>query len=298
MKHIACTEKSWAICVPSRGRADFFRDCTGVVPYLPWKDKDQDIKNPGPYVFVRGSELENYRYFVNEDFLVAVPDHFNIAQKRQFMLEWASSCNLEYIFQIDDDVRLDYRRTDDRTKFLTCAWNAEKLWDLFETCLRICGEKFPMVHPRTRMFANEAKFRYEKNTSAIRCVCLHVPTVYAHGSYTGLYEKYGAIYMSDRYMQHTLMSKGFVTIALGQFCSGDNGTNVKGGCSLDRTVELQSASAIALAKEFPNVSLRSKNNGNWSEHRYDVTQRFKAYLPKGTKNYVPKEEMEKDWDDV
>jgi len=288
--NIASTEKSWMIGVASRGRSDFLN--------LPRKGTWRYFSPNHNHLrlFLRESEVEFYvSASIDPIRIISVPDDTMIADKRQRILKYANDKGFEYLFMADDDLLLDHRRQDDKTKFRANYEVPGKTEEMIETCLRICGPKYPIVHPRIRFHADTAKYRYEKNSPAIRFTCLHVPTFFKEGiQANGLGERF----MFDRYLQNSILSRGYVTIALGQFCVGDYGTGKKGGCEEIRDPATHSASAKAMVRLFPNVRLKAKNNGSWAETRYDCIQYLKRYISKGELNYVPKEEMEKDWDDV
>lgn len=287
MKHSAYIKKKWMIGVASRGRSSFLTlPMKGVWRYF-FPDHNHLV------LFVRDCEVKDY---IKGPFLpniYSVSNNVMIADKRQIILEYAQLMGYEYLFMADDDLLLDHRRDDDYSKFKANYEVPEKNSELIETCLRICGPKYPIVHPRIRFHADTAKYRYEKNSPAIRFVCYHVPTLTKEGiKCNGL----GHPVMEDRYVQNMLLSKGYVTIALGQFCVGDYGTGRKGGCSETRTPANHNSSARALVRQFPNVKLKVKSNGLWDEPRYDCIQYLKKYLDPGELPYVPKEEMEEGWD--
>lgn len=245
-------------------------------------------------LFVRHCEYDSYiAHGASPEHTYGVSDNISIAEKRQWMLAFAQVHGMEYIFMADDDLLLDHRRDDVYSKFKANYENPVKNDELLEVCLRICGPKYPMVHPRIRFHADTAKYRYEKNCAAIRFTCLHVPTLAKHGiRYDGL----GGDVMEDRYVHHSLLSLGYRTIALGRFCAGDYGSNRAGGCSETRTAANHSKSAQLLHDQFPDtVKLKAKNNGNWDAPRLDCIQYLKKYLDKGEAKFVPKSEIEEGW---
>ena len=287
MKLIASTKKKWMIGVASRGRPNFLS--------LPFKGTWRYFNPEHEHLvlFVRQCEKADYMNGPSNPNIYIVSNETMIADKRQMILDYAQRSGYEYLFMADDDLLLDHRRDDDYSKFKANYEVPEKNNDLIETCLRICGPKYPIVNPRIRFHADTAKYRYEKNSPAIRFVCYHVPTLTKEGiRCNGLGERF----MFDRYIQNTMLSKGYRTIALGQFCVGDYGTGKKGGCEEIRNPKTHSDSAKAMVKLFPNVKLKVKTNGLWDEPRYDCIQYLKKYLDPGELPYVPKEEMEEGWD--
>lgn len=243
------------------------------------------------------SEAETINYFVREEEVhiyeseglkvVPVNNNFHIAQKRKLIFQVAYAKGFEYVFIADDDIKIDVRREDIKTRFRPM----EKI-DVpafINLHLKVCGEKYPLVHPILRMHADKKKYMYEKNVPAIRFVCYHIPTFIREGiQIDGL----STPFMSDRYAQLSILSKGYSSIALAKYCVDDSGTNAKGGCSIYRTPKLQSEAAKRLQQCFPNnVSLKVKQDGKWNEPRLDCTIQWKKFLKKDELPYIPKEEI-------
>ena len=280
-------EESFRIGVPSFRREYLLIENKGIWRY---------IRPDMPYVriYTGSDEVNSYIDAGADPYgITETPPGSSLAFKRQVMLEEANMDGIEYLFGAEDDIILDYRRSDIKTKFYPVHTKEGKFLELIETSIKICGPKYPMVHPRLRFHADSAKYRYEKNSPAIRFVCFHVPTLMKHGiTFNGL----GRRYMSDRYIQHSVNSLGLVSIAFGNFVVGDRGTGTKGGCKELRTAEEHSESAREMKRRFPdNIKLKFKNNGNWNEPRVDCIQYLKKYLDKGELQYVPKEIMEEGW---
>ncbi|NIU83378.1 MAG: hypothetical protein GWN64_07825, partial [Candidatus Thorarchaeota archaeon] len=236
--------------------------------------------------FVREQEARAYE---GEGLIVhPVDNKLTIAQKRRAIFQVAAAKGCEWLFIADDDIKLDVRRDDNNRLFRPMT--SEEGVHFLSDHMAICGKRYPLVHPVLRMHADKRKYMYEKNCPALRFVCYHVPTFVKEGvDIAGL----GTAFMSDRYAQLFMLSRGYNSIGLAQYCVDDTGTNAKGGCSEYRTPELQSEAAKRLAGAFPdNVSLRVKQGtGAWKDKRLDVTIQWKKFLQDDELPYVPKEEM-------
>ena len=285
MNLVEMRKLSWMIGIPSTGRGDLVSNNKGPLRFLPF-DKYKNRVN----IFIKESENDSYKTEYTK--VLCQPKESSDSIAKQQIIEYAVHEGMEYVFLVDDDIVLSHRRTDDLTKFKSNLDVPGKTEELIETCLRICGPEFPIVHPRFRFHANTAKYRYEFNCPGVCFVCLHIPTLIEnHFDYLG-----NGPLMGDRFLHHSLLEKGMRSVALGQFTVDDGGPLRKGGCSEYRTTKLQSECAIRLAKRFPDtIRLKVKHTKGWKETRYDCVQFFKKYLKKGDPVYMPKAEMEANW---
>jgi len=101
--------------------------------------------------------------------------------------------------------------------------------------------------------------------------------------------------MSDRWLYLQFILRGWKSVMINQYVVDDQGTNVKGGCSLWRNVEHQNSAAIFFYnrfKEYDWIKLRTKTSGEWKEKRLDVTIRWSRFLATDEKPYYTVKEME------
>lgn len=190
----------------------------------------------------------------------------NIAECKQKVIEDVYYFyGLNRIILMDDDCLLAKRTSLIEARKLKDEETSDFLYNLFLWC----SDKFPLVSPIMRYNFQNVKYPLIFNKPAIRCVALNLPTLFKHQiKYTDMLP---AEYMSDRYVQLSLLKANYYTLHLGKYTVDDSGTNTKGGCSEQRTAEKQSISAFALRNNFPDwVKLKVKNNGNWSTKRYDT----------------------------
>lgn len=281
-------EKNFMIAVPSRDRSFLAENRRGIWKHIdPW--------NPYPYntyLTIREEELPAYREAYNGNIIVTDNDT-NITKTRQVILEKAKHDKVEFLFMFDDDINLNYRDENLPSKY-TSRQDGFEMFNHFDKCLLesllLCSEEFPLVGLPNRQGANNRKFMFEKNTMMIRYVCYHIPTwtkenIRCDGLNGGV--------MEDYYVQLTLLSRGYRTLANCRYAVDDPGTGYRGGCNATRTVAVQNESAIQLSKLFPeSVTLKIKEDGqqHWKEDRYDVNVRWKTYLAPGELPYVPADE--------
>lgn len=276
-------DEKYFIAVASRSRSFMIAKHTGVWKYFTGQKYPLEL-------FVRRQEEKAYaelaKYPIN-----LVPDELNLAQKRQRILEYCHERSIPVLLMLDDDVSFYYRDEELSSKYTS---HFEKFIardalnkTLFEA-VKLCSEEFPMVGLPMKQGSQGRRYAFEKNVPIIRFMAFHVPTLIKSGiRFDGL----GVPNMSDRYMQLSLLEKGFRTLTNCRWAIGDMGTGYHGGCQDTRTVELQSLAARSLQKRFPkSVSLKIKSDGRWSEERLDCNIMWKSYLSKDERKYVPQEE--------
>jgi hypothetical protein len=279
----ALREENYTIGIPSRERSFLINKRAGVYKYLYNRDYTYNY-------FIREEEREAYisalQSFKN---IIAVPDDFNIAEKRNDILEYAIKKYIKYLFIIDDDIRISFRDETLTSKY-SCRFEEFQARDIFSKLLyesiKFCDESYPIVGIPLRQGSFKLKYMFSINTPIIRFVCYHVPTLVKENlKITGL----DTIFMSDRYIQLALLSKGYKSISNGCYSVDDPGTGYKGGCSIVRTVEKQTEAAIKLKKLYPDhIKLKEKSNSAiWKESRIDCKINWKGFLQEVERTYIP-----------
>lgn len=283
-------DKNYLICIPTRGRSDLIRKGGGVYRY---------ISNPQDYnlrFFVRRCEELNYSgQEITKGRLHFVDDDFTIADKREAMLRHCIDNSIEYLFIIDDDVVFYHRNEDLRSKYECRLESVVKNYTFDKILLEstnICSEKYPAVGLPLKMGSNGRKYTLEKNSPIIRFVCYHVPTLARLGlKMNGMKTPF----MSDRYAQLFLLSRGFRSITNCRYAIDETSRASVGGCHLTRTTELQSKSALELKSIFPEtVSLKFKSNGPVAYRRIDCSMKLKTLLEEGEEPFIDKELYKED----
>lgn len=280
------SEKNYMITIPSRERSFMIEKQTGV-----WKHIGPLTREYYPYdvgVFVREEEFNNYSLHVNSNIVVyAVDNNFSIANKRQLMLRTAIEFKKEFLFIIDDDVTFFFR-DNTLSSLYTSRHEDFKEFFCFDRILyeaiMLCSKEYPIIGLPLKLGSQTLKYRYPYNIPVIRFVCYHIPTLIEEQIKVDTMD---VPFMSDRYVQLKLLSKGYKSISNGWFAVDDYGTGYKGGCSVTRTVDNQSFSARILQQHFPyHVELKVKEDGYWDEKRLDCKIDWKKFLPEESEKYL------------
>lgn len=258
-------EYSYLIGIPSRSRTHLIEKHMGIHKLI-------DTERHNAKLFVRHVEASSYRAITKIP-VVPVPDSYKICDKRQAMFDYCMDEGIEYLFIIDDDVVL-YHRDESLPSKYKCELEAILANDSFTKLLKesmtLCGKEFPAVGIPLKQGSQGKNTSFEVNSPIIRFVCYHVPTLQeADIQIDGL----KTMFMSDRYVQLSLMEKGYKTLSNCRYAIDDRGTGKPGGCQDTRTVELQSEAARKLQATFPEcVELKVKEGeGTWKEQRLDCT---------------------------
>lgn len=281
--------KNYLIAVPSRGRSFMIPKRTGIWKHL-YPDRTTIESGYNTALIVRHKEAFSYREYYNGT-VMPMENNVNIADKRKRALSFAAKSQIEWLFIVDDDVSFYYRNENFGSKYSALHEEIVKR-DIFNKILyesiMLCNEKFPLIGIPLKQGSFKLKYTFRKNAPIIRFVCYHVPTLKKESiDVTGL----GTPFMSDRFVQLSLLSKGYRSLSNCRFCVGDSGTGYRGGCSETRTVLNQSQSAIRLHKTFTDyVSLKYKTNGLWNEARYDCKIDWGKFFNEGEQPFLPKEE--------
>jgi len=289
-------KNNYIICIPSRGRSHFINKRQGVWKYL--FNPPFDKYNYPLHLFVTKDEEEVYKNSIdNIDstyskfiLIYTVDKNMSIADKRQYMYSVAVDLDKEFLFIIDDDIVL-YMRDETVSSNYRSKFDVVKHKDIWNRVLLesicLCNPKYPITGLPLKQSSNSAKYTFEKNKQLLHMQCYHVPTIIKESIN---HNDLGTMFMSDRYIQMEMMSRGYNTLANYRFCIDDTGTNTKGGCSITRNPKEQSDSAIELHKRFPGiVKLKTKYDGHWREPRLDCNIFLKKFLKKDEEHFLPKE---------
>lgn len=285
------SKENYMIGIPSRKRAFMIKTRRGF-----WRHfKPGSTKKYPITMVVREEEKEEYSKTILEEGLyveiASIKDDATIAEKRDFLIQEAIRKQKEYLFIADDDISIYYREESLSSKYsckLEEVFKRETFDNALYECIKLCNETYPLVGFPLKQGSFALKYMFPKNIQILHFVCYHVPTLKKEGiRATGL----NTTFMSDRYVELSLLEKGYMSLGNCRFCIGDINTGYKGGCSETRTVELQEKAAHKLCERFPeHVSLKRKENGFWDEPRYDCTILWKKFLKEGESKFIPSDE--------
>jgi len=144
--------------------------------------------------------------------------------------------------------------------------------NMIRTVVDACSEEHPLIGITARQFSNNKNTYADENTRIIQFYCYHMPTIQKEGL---RYSQAGFPYMTDYWFTLKMLTLGYKNLCFNKWTRDDN-MQMKGGCSVDRTVGLVNKSAISLCKQFPNFCKpKFKTGGTWNERRIGVTVQWK-----------------------
>jgi len=283
--------KNYLIGVATRNRSYLITNRKGLWRYFDPKESFYPIK-----LFIREIELKSYEKSFPKENIELVPNNFLLPDKRQFMVDYCVSRNIEYLFMLDDDITLFYRDKNLASKY--CS-NYEKFMEkdslnklLLESIL-LCNEQYPIGGVALKFGSFTKSFMFEKNSFVMQYICIYIPTLQKENlDFRGLKTQF----MSDRYINIALLSKGYNTLINCRYAVDDGGIGRKGGCQdfeKERIEFLHNEAAKKLQQAFPNyVSLVKKNTAinYWKKPRLDNTVHWKRFLRYKELKYIPKKE--------
>lgn len=280
---------NYMIGIPSRGRSFMIEKRTGVWKYF--KEYSYPIS-----IFIREEEVLDYGKVltgrVPKFDLVSCSNGINIAEKRQEILNKAIKENKTHLFIIDDDINFYYREESLSSKYsnkMEEINSRDTVNKCLLECIALCNEEYPIVGLPLKQGSQAKKYTFELNSQIIHFACYHIPTLIKESIKV---TELGTPFMSDRYVQLSLLNKGYRSITNCRYAIGDYGTGYRGGCSITRNVLLQEDAARKLLVAFPGyVELRHKENGVWNNPRLDCKIHWKKFLKKGFLQFIPKEKV-------
>lgn len=200
------------------------------------------------HLVVQAREKDKYSGYP----IIILPDNIRtVALTRQWIMDNHDIATAKYLVMLDDDLRFDLRRKDDRTKFVPSK--EQDILELFKTLKKALSTYIHagilsreggnrkctdlVAHRMCRVLAyNVLKFR----TSGAK---FNRPLKQApHEKFT----------MEDFDVTLQLLRAGHANIVLTDWVHGQGSSNIKGGCSEYRTLDVQAQSAKALSQLHPD----------------------------------------------
>lgn len=239
------------LAIPSYRRAE----------YLHQKRTFWYVRELNPHIFVRKEEYEEYCATLDNVYpgwnykgvkLIPLAEVTDIAQTREAILLYAIKHDYTHLIFLDDDLRIRYIPPSGASRSATHM----DMRNFVSDCTRYCNAETPLVSILAQGFANCAKHTQELTYYARRAVyanILHIQTIAKHNiSYV-----WGHPVLEDIYVQCVLRSLGYRTGFITNWTVDSSGR--EGGCIEQRTVDMQNAAVLALAKKFPRfITIRSK----------------------------------------
>ncbi len=229
-------------------------------------------------IFIRKEERESY-LGVAEKFgvvlrCVDVPKESYLALTRDIMLDYAIENNYTHYIMLDDDIRFASRPNLNSEYF---PLTKETFEVMIKEVLLMCSDEYPITGVVARQFSNNFDTIYRENQRIIQLMCIHIPTIRKDRVY---FNALDLVCMSDYFFVLSYLKKGYKNRVITTFTRDDK-MQTEGGCSVYRTAQTVSDSAIKLHKAFPDcVSLAYKRTGTWKEERIDVKMQWKKAFDK------------------
>lgn len=265
--------KKYIIAIPTYKRSDrlIHPDRMGPLNIIP---NDVMVHT---CLFVREEEMESYLPVAEQFGCGLLPlcleEEQGIGETRDLILDYCVEENIEIVIMMDDDLKFAihyYQEQKTRYSPLT----PEEFREMINDLIKYTDSNNPLTGISARQFSNTKHEYLYHNAQIIQLHCIHVPTVMDND----IHFYFGVPYFEDSYFLLRLLTSGFSNVVLNKYVRDDI-PNEKGGCSVKRTAELHSKSAVALYRLFPNVmQLVQKSNGSWKDPR--INGRFqwkKAY---------------------
>ena len=196
-----------------------------------------------------------------------------ISPARQWIMEYARDVGFKKICMLDDDLRFDFRRMDDRGKFVVA--NSAQIVAMFKRIERSLND-YAHVGVLAREGGNRVLKREVEATRMMRVLAYDVPLFHNEGI------KFDRLPLQEDFdVTLQLLRKGYPNLVLCEWVQGQGSSNADGGCSHFRTIDLHNKNATRLAKlHAPFVKVVEKQTkGAWNgQPRLDVhVQWKKAY---------------------
>ena len=272
------SEKNFIIAIPTYNRYDVLFKSDGPLQYLPESLRDNT------FLFVREEELEKYlpvvEYFGIGMYPLDLNPEDRMAETRDAIMKLAKEeLGFRYIIMMDDDVKFAVHELEN-PKTTYHKMSPEEFETMCFKLVDVLNEETPLSGIKARQFSMDKKSETEENGRIIQVFGMDLDIILSEG----FKFNYGQPCISDYYFVITLLKNGYKNIVLNRYTRDDT-PNSPGGCATYRTAEMQTKSAVALYKLFPDViTLKQKKGSSWKEVRVNPIVRWKkAYRPRGEK---------------
>lgn len=202
---------------------------------------------------------------------IILPKHIEtVSPARQYIMDLAKKRNLDRVVMLDDDLRFDKRRMDEKGKFYVAT--DDDVTKLFQRIDKELGN-YAHVGVLSREGGNRVMTSTVKNTRMMRVLSYCVDTYHKEKI------KFDRLPLQEDFdVTLQLLRKGYPNLVLCEWVNGQGSSGAKGGCSHFRTIELHNENAKKLATlHAPFVKVvEKKTKGAWGgQARLDVTVQWK-----------------------
>lgn len=193
-----------------------------------------------------------------------------VAPARQWIMDTAYKSGLKDVCMLDDDLRFDKRRMDEKGKFYVAT--DKEILDLFKAI-----EKNLKKYAHVGVLAREGGNRIQ--TSTVECTRMMRVLAYDVQKFKKEKVRFDRLPLQEDFdVTLQLLRKGHPNLVLCEWVQGQGTSNASGGCSHFRTIEMHNNNAQRLAelhKPFVTV-VEKQTKGAWNgESRLDVMVQWK-----------------------
>lgn len=260
-----------------------------VIPSKARATKQTTFENMPPVmkgritILVEHEQAPSYIQAGYSNNLLIMPPHIKgISWSRQWLVNEALNLGHEKLVMMDDDLVFAKRRDDDLTKFRT------------PTDLEI-PRVFDDIEEALDHYAHVSVSPREGGNRRTEPFCLNTRTMRVLGYNLKVLEKEELLFtfmelMEDFYMNLCLLTRGYENCSINWMVQNQNGSDLPGGCSTFRTLEMHQREAEKLAQVFPQfvTLVRKQTKTAWGgRERTDVVIQWKKALEYGRSQFGP-----------
>ena len=198
--------------------------------------------------------------------------------------QWICDAYGGHVLMLDDDLVFATRRLDDRTKFRDST--PEEIIDLIAEIEDTMNNGYAHGAVAPREGGNRNTDSVLFNTRCLRALFYNADILKKHNiRFTDMEV------MEDFHVALSLLRLGHPSITLNHMVQNQNGSNLPGGCSVYRTLDVQARSAARLAElhpDFVKVVTKTTKTAWGGETRTDVRVSWKAaYMAGAARHEAP-----------
>lgn len=210
------------------------------------------------------------KLYSDYEHLVLPPRIETISPARQWIMNYAKRQGIRKVCMLDDDLRFDYRRMDERGKFYVA--DDQQIKALFKE-IKKCLAHYAHVGVLAREGGNRVLTSTTECTRMMRVLAYDVEVFHKEKI------KFDRLPLQEDFdVTLQLLRKGFPNLVLCEWVQGQGTSNADGGCSHFRTIEMHNENAKNLHLLHPDFVkiVRKQTKGAWNgQPRLDVAVQWK-----------------------
>jgi hypothetical protein len=244
------------IAIPSYARASFLAGIEGTLDYMSedaLKDARLFVRHDDPERALYAELIRMYGVQI-EWIQEPVRDY---RETVSFILEYALQNKYTYLFLMDDDLKLTYRNIPD----VPNKWikqDGATFDEMTEALREHCDEAHPLIGIHSRGFSVGHVTETMDNAFISQLKMFYLPHFATHPEHC--FSAWTEGVCEDYWMQLTLLKAGYTPLVLNRYTRDDR-PGADGGCSLNRTNEIQARAVNELVRLFPELVSAVYKNG-------------------------------------